>query len=200
VGRKPVGGSGAIARLTADGQGNGWMKVAQGPGGMTQEHTLARVRPDRSLREFWNDPQWQKIWLAIQGKEWRSLAILPANRGFSTLEIARALVDVGWQHRGLPIGLADLRNVTLPYVDTVIDEVRAHVYRGERVLIALRSVFENPAAIAVGQSADAAVLCVSLGDTKIANAEDTIAQVGQERFLGSIVVRSEPTRGLAAIA
>ena len=167
---------------------------------MTDERTLARVRSDRSLREFWNDPRWQKIWLSIQGKDWRSLAIVPANRGFSTLEVARALVDVGWQHRGLPIGLADLRNVTLPYIDAVVDEVRAHVYRGERVLIALRSVFESPAALAIAQSADSALLCVSLGDTKIANAEETIQQVGQPRFLGSIIVGSNAARGFAASA
>ena len=74
----------------------------------------------------------RRIWLAIQGKEWRSLAIVPASRGLATLEVAQALVDVGWQHRGLPIGLADLRNVTLPYIDSVIDEVRAHVFSGER--------------------------------------------------------------------
>ena len=103
---------------------------------------------------------------AIQGKEWRSLAIVPASRGLATLEVAQALVDVGWQHRGLPIGLADLRNVTLPYIDSVIDEVRSHVFGGERVLIALRSIFENPATVPIAQAADRALLCIGLGATQ----------------------------------
>jgi hypothetical protein len=158
---------------------------------MTQDRSLARAEPVRQIREFWNDPNWQKIWLAIQGKEWRSLAIVPGNGGLSTLEVAQALVDVGWQHRGLPIGLADLRNVTLPYIDSVIDEVRAHVYGGERVLIALRSVFENPATVPIAQAADSALLCISLGNTKIAGAEETIEQVGRPRFLGSIIVHGD---------
>jgi hypothetical protein len=163
---------------------------------MTQEHetALARATPPRHIREFWNDPNWQKIWLAIQGKEWRSLAIIPGNGGMSTLEVAQALVDVGWQHRGLPIGLADLRNVTLPYIDSVIDEVRAHVHGGERVLIALRSIFENPATVPIAQAADSALLCISLGNTKIAGAEETIQQVGKPRFLGSIIVRGGLTQ------
>jgi hypothetical protein len=163
---------------------------------MRNDRALARTE-SRHIREYWNDPNWQKIWLAIQGKDWRSLAIVPSNRGLSTLELAQALVDVGWQHRGLPIGLADLRNVTLPYIDSVIDEVRGHIYSGERVLIALRSVFENPATVPIAQAADGALLCVSLGQTKITRAEETLEQVGRGHFLGSIIVRSEPTSRFA---
>lgn len=163
---------------------------------MRQDQMLARREP-HNLRDAWNDPSWQKIWLAIQGKEWRSLAIVPGSRGVSTLEFAQILVDVGWQHRGLPIGLADLRNITLPYIDSVIDEVRNHVYNGERVLIALRSVFENPATVPIAQWADGALLCVSLGNTKITGAEQTLEQVGKGRFLGSVIVRSGESTELA---
>jgi len=163
---------------------------------MRQDQALARSEP-RNLREYWNDPHWQKIWLALQGKDWRSLAIVPSNRGLSTLELAQALVDVGWQHRGLPIGLADLRNVTLPYIDAVIDEVRAHIYAGERVLIALRSVFENPATVPIAQAADGALLCIGLGSTKISRAEETLEQVGRGRFLGSIIVRGRASSDYA---
>jgi hypothetical protein len=166
---------------------------------LREERTLARVEP-RHIREYWNDPSWQKIWLAIQAKDWRSLAIVPGNTGLSTLELAQALVDVGWQHRGLPIGLADLRNVTLPYIDSVIDEVRSHICSGERVLIALRSVFENPASVPIAQAADGAVLCISLGNTKIAGAEETLEQVGKGRFLGSIIVRNGSHRDLAGLS
>jgi hypothetical protein len=156
---------------------------------MADQRTLARTEPSGQARELWNDPSWQRIWLAIQGKEWRSLAIIPASRGLGTLEVAQTLVDVGWQHRGLPIGLADLRNVTLPYIDSVIDEVRAHVFSGERVLIALRSIFENPATVSIAQAADRALLCIGLGATRIAGAQESIEQIGHARFLGSVIVR-----------
>jgi len=158
---------------------------------MAQERTLARTELSGQARELWNDPSWQRIWLAIQGKEWRSLAIVPASRDLGTLEVAQALVDVGWQHRGLPIGLADLRNVTLPYIDSVIDEVRAHVFSGERVLIALRSIFENPATVPIAQAADRALLCIGLGTTRIDRAEESIDQIGHSRFLGSIILRGK---------
>jgi hypothetical protein len=158
---------------------------------MAQERTLARTEPSGQARELWNDPNWQRIWLAIHGKEWRSLAIIPASRGLATLEVARALADVGWQHRGLPIGLADLRNVTLPCIDSVIDEVRAHVFSGERVLIALRSIFENPATVPIAQAADRSLLCIGLGATRIAGAQESIEQIGHSRFLGTIIVRGK---------
>jgi hypothetical protein len=162
---------------------------------MGQERTLVRTDPSGPARELWNDPSWQRIWLAIQAKEWRSLAVVPAGHGFGTLDVAQALVDIGWQHRGLPIGLADLRNVTLPYIDSVIDEVRAHVFAGERVLIALRSVFENPATVPIAQSADRALLCIELGTTRIARAKESIDQIGYSRFLGSVIVRGESRIG-----
>jgi len=165
-----------------------------------EQRSLARVAPMRHIREFWNDPDWQKVWLALQAKEWRSLAIVPGNNGLSTLDVAQALVDVGWQHRGLPIGLADLRNVSLPYIDSVIDEVRAHVYGGQRVLLALRSIFENPATVPIAQSADGALLCVGLGKTRISGAEETIEQVGKARFVGSIIVRERSKGDSAAFA
>jgi hypothetical protein len=160
---------------------------------MAQERTLVRTDPSGRARELWNDPSWQRIWLAIQGKEWRSLAIVPAGNGIGTLDVAQALVDIGWQHRGLPMGLADLRNVTLPYIDSVIDEVRAHVFAGERVLIALRSVFENPATVPIAQAADRALLCVELGASRIDRAKESIDQIGYGRFLGSVIVRGSAT-------
>jgi hypothetical protein len=161
---------------------------------MTSQHPLVRTtRPSAP-----GDSAWQKIWLAAQLRDWKSLAIVPGDKGASVVAVAQALVEMGWQHRGLPIGLADLRHVPLSHVDAATTQIRTHVKNGDRVLIALGSVFENPTTVALAQAADCAILCVTLGVTGIASAEQTIAEIGRERFLGSLVLHRQHTALLPA--
>jgi hypothetical protein len=56
------------------------------------------------------------------------------------------------------------------------------------VIIALRSVSENPTVIAVAGLADAVVLCIELGKTSVKQASQTIDEIGKGRFLGTIVL------------
>jgi hypothetical protein len=156
----------------------------------SQLPVLAR---QQKVRSFFKDPSWQRIWLATQNQKWRSLALVPADSATSIIDLAHALLDVGWQHRGTPMVVADLRKVTLAYADAVVEEVRRHVDSGELVLIALPPVHENPATIPIAQSADCALLCVGLGRSKMAGAEETIKRIGRKHFIGTLIVR-EPKR------
>lgn len=88
------------------------------------------------------------------------------------------------------MSIADLRRVPLGHVDSVTAEIRSHVDRGERVLIALGSIIDNPSAVLLAQIADCALLCVGLGATAIADAEQTVMEIGRDHFLGSILLRS----------
>jgi hypothetical protein len=148
--------------------------------------TTALVRVARPATP--EDSAWQKIWLAAQRTNWRSLAIVSGGDGRSTVGVAQMLVHVGWQHRGLPMGLADLRNVPLSHIEAAISQVNAHVENGDRVIIALGSIFENPTTAALAQAADRALLCITLGVTSIASAEQTIAEIGRDRFLGTVIL------------
>jgi hypothetical protein len=145
--------------------------------------------PMRTARpEAPGDAAWQKIWLAAQRSDWRSLAIVSAEKGRSTVGVAQMLLRVGWQHRGLPMGLADLRNVPLSHIDAAISQVKAHVDNGDRVIVALGSIFDNPTTVALAQAVDRVLLCVTLGETSGANAEQTVAEIGKERFIGTIIL------------
>jgi len=141
------------------------------------------------VRSFFKDPSWQRIWLATQNQKWRSLALVPADSATGIIDLAHALLDVGWQHRGTPMVVADLRKVTLAYADAVVEEVQRHVDGGELVLIALPPVHENPATIPIAQAADCALLCVGLGRSKMAGAEETIERIGRKHFIGTLIVR-----------
>jgi hypothetical protein len=57
------------------------------------------------------------------------------------------------------------------------------------IIIALRSIYENPTVAPVASAVDAAVLCVHMGGTKIASAKRTVETIGRDKFLGTFVVR-----------
>jgi hypothetical protein len=132
--------------------------------------------------------------LATQAWKWRSLALVPADAATSIIDLAHALLDVGWQHRGIPMVVADLRKVTLAYVDSVVDEMRRHIEAGELVIIALPPVHENPATIPIAQAADCALLCVGLGRSRMVGAEETIERIGRKHFIGTLLVREPEKR------
>jgi methylmalonyl-CoA mutase cobalamin-binding subunit len=69
-------------------------------------------------------------------------------------------------------------------------EVRMQIDAGVSVLIALRATTENATAVAVARQADAVVLCIRMGETRLKSAERTLAEVGRDHVLGTIVVRA----------
>jgi hypothetical protein len=137
----------------------------------------------------WDEMKLQKLWLATQRREWRSLAVIAASKHIDTLWIAELLAKLAWWYRGQPSCVFDLRDLRLRLVEYHEREVATQVEHGQCVVIALRSVLENPTTVPMARSADAVVLCVGLGKTDFKAAEQTIAEIGRDRVIGSIVVR-----------
>ena len=127
---------------------------------------------------------WEKIWLAVQRRPWRSLAVIPVGPGAFTPRVAGALAEVGSRHLGLPVRVTDATGLTLSRLETFLGEFRAR-----RGIIALGPVLESPASLALARAADAVVLCLVLGESSISAAEQTVEEVGRPRFLGSVLLR-----------
>jgi hypothetical protein len=137
----------------------------------------------------WDDLRLQRLWLATQRREWRSIALLGASKSIDTLPIAELLSKLAWWYRGQPSCVFDLRDLSLRLVDYHLCEVKSQADGGACVVVALRSIFENPTAAPVARAADAIVLCVGLGVTDFKSVEKTLAEVGRDRVLGSIILR-----------
>ena len=130
----------------------------------------------------------QRLWLALQRRTWQSLAVLAASRDVPTLEAANALARIGWWYTGRPSCVLDMRDLSLRLLEHQIRSMGAQLQGGERVFVALRSLSENPTASPLAMAADAAVLCVQLGKTDIKSAKQTLATIGRDRFIGTILV------------
>jgi hypothetical protein len=91
-------------------------------------------------------------------------------------------------HHGESIGVFDFRDVRGCKVVDALAAAFGQMRPGDRMVFAARSISENLATIPLARATDGAVLCVSIGSTSIRCVEETIAQIGKERFLGSLVI------------
>lgn len=135
-----------------------------------------------------DDARWQHLWLAIQRRPWRSVAVLAAGPGVDTLELSNAVSKLAWRYSGEPSTVFDLRAVTLRLVDYQLREIAERVGAGERAVLALTSIAENPASVPLARGADCVIVCAAPGKTPLKSIQAAIQQVGRERVIGSLLV------------
>lgn len=144
--------------------------------------------------EAWRDPEWQRLWLAMQTRPWRSLAIVPAGAGVPpdfSLRIAVTLARTGMVHLAGPVQVADATKVPLASLAPFLEQVRRCTEDGDRILVAVAPTNENPITVSVAQAVDAALLCILMEQTETAHAKKTVTLIGASRFVGSAVLRAD---------
>lgn len=149
---------------------------------------------DPSREETWRDPDWQRLWLSVQGRSWSTLAIVPAALGGPadfTLSVAVTLARIGIMHLGVPVQVADARSIPLVHLMQFSQELQRLKADGDLVLIALAPIAHNPITVQIAQAADAAVLCVLLEEMSSSEAKSAVDKIGAPRFLGSAVFNLE---------
>ncbi len=134
---------------------------------------------------------WQGIWLAMESRDWHTLAVVPASAGIPSLALARMMTVIVAKHGRDVVGLADLRFVEPKHAHAYLEVVARHASRGERIVIAVSSCAENLATVPLVRAADCALLCVSLGATCAAEADRSIRRIGREHFLGTVLVHED---------
>jgi len=140
--------------------------------------------------EPWQDAEWQRLWLAIEGRPWKTLALIPAGGGASpqfTPLIAMILSRTGMVHLGSPVQVADATHVSLNQLTAFFGEVERSTRQGERLLIALPPTGENAITVSIAQAADAALLCILNERMSSSAAKRTVRLIGASRFLGSAI-------------
>jgi len=167
------------------------MSVEDPPtGGAPAKKADALVLPQK-VAPLADDPKTQQLWLALQQRPWRSLAVVAASKGIGTLKVANDLAKIAWWYTGQPTCVFDMRDLSLRLLDHQLRDMGGQLKGGERVFIALRSSAENPTAVPLARAADVAVLCVRLGATDAKSAERTLEAVGRNRFIGTLLVSAD---------
>jgi hypothetical protein len=154
--------------------------------------STALVRRAPEVPAIGDEVRLQMLWLGLQQRSWRSLAVMAAGEGIETLTVADTLAKIAWAYTGQPSCVFDMRDLNLRLLEHQIRDMAAQLQGGERVFVALRSINENPTAVPLAMAADAVVLCIELGRTDIKAAQRTLAAIGREKFLGTLLVPAMP--------
>jgi hypothetical protein len=137
------------------------------------------------------DNEWQRIWFAVRGQAWTSLALVPGSAGIDSARIAESLTAMGRVHAERPVTLINATGVEITNVQAVIDAISASVARGERAIVAVGAITEQPSTVAVAQATSAVLLLVRLGESQLDAAQSTLLAIGRDRFLGSVVLDAQ---------
>ncbi len=143
-----------------------------------------------ALLEPWQDIEWQRLWLSIQARPWRTLALIPAGEGASldfAPRVAMLLSRTGMVHLGRPVQVADATHVPLNQLAAFFNEVERSTAQGERLLIALPPAGKNAITVEIAQASDAALLCILNERMSASAAKRTVKLVGASRFVGSAI-------------
>jgi hypothetical protein len=163
------------------------MSIKEQPG-----NSLAVRAPQQF--ESWRGVEWQRLWLSLQAKPWTALALVPASRGAPPdfiVTMAVTLARTGITHLGAPVHVADGTAVELSQVIEFVDEIKRYQAIGDRILIALAPVDDDPIAETLAQAADKLLLCVMFENMSFGESKRTVKKLGRDRFLGSTIVRHD---------
>lgn len=142
-----------------------------------------------------------ELWIALAARGWRSVALVPATPRGSTAELAAALAEAGERLGGGPVEVAPA-----PPTGDGSEEALAELARRcagdaapaggrdrgggpeRRLVVSLPSLLDEPRALALSRAADAVVVIVELGRTRLDDARRTVELIDPERLAGCLLV------------
>ena len=131
--------------------------------------------------------QQQQLLPCLKGT-WNSLAVIPATPNESATPIATALAEVSHLVRGREARLFSTEGMEVSGVARVIVDMTHQVDEGHLAVVAVESVLAKQSGVPVALAADAALLVVTLGVTRMEEARRTIELVGESKFIGAVTV------------
>lgn len=173
------------------------MEAARAPGTEKAAITQVRARPGALRRTDADGRDYQQLWFTLARRQWRSLVLVPADEGGSAAAIAAALADVGRRLRETPVTFLIMADpLDFECAAKVIAALDLTRQEGEplavattgKVIVAIQPVVQEPLGLAVTEAADAVVLCIELGRTRLAAARRTVELVGRDRIAGSVLL------------
>jgi hypothetical protein len=138
--------------------------------------------------------EYQSLWFSLSRFPWRSLVIVPVDDDGSAAGVATALAGVGKRLRPGPITfLLMTRPIDYPSAEKFVAAVAARTTTSvdssivPKVIISVPPVIVEPLALAVTGAADAVVLCIRKGSTRLLDADRTAQLVGRDRVVGCVL-------------
>lgn len=159
----------------------------------------------------------EELWLALALVDWSSVVVVPADPAGTTAALASALAEVGARLSLEPVSALRLEIDHDPRVAADLQQILRRdrsrnqlarlaphgapgrdqdeqqlgdepTARSGKTIVSIPAVTRDPLGVAVAQAADAVVVTLALGRTRVADARRTIELIGRERIVGCFVV------------
>lgn len=134
-------------------------------------------------------PAWAKLWIEARERPWTTLTVVPGQEGYDVSSAARALADVGRATLAGEVLHEAAEGLTLEDSHKLLERLSAAKAAGTPTIVSLDSPLTNRAALLVARKTDASILVVPLETCPLAQARETVGEVGADRFVGTLVVR-----------
>jgi hypothetical protein len=134
----------------------------------------------------------QALWFTIARKPWGSVVLVPADEGLSTAAIAMGIADVGRRLRNAPVTAMVADEFDYAFAAQLAPRVaaaRAEDGASSRVIVSIPPVTVDPLGVAVAQAADATILCIAMGRSRVAAVQRTIQLIGRDCIAGCFLIR-----------
>ena len=150
--------------------------------------TRAGDKTEPSVDKEAPSTEMQRLWFSTLKKEWHSLAVVPASPGGSAGLVGRQLARIASMHKDAPVKLVSAEGCDLNGASKLIIDMTTQVAQGALVIVVVDSLVQNPACIPVALNADAALMCIHLGESEFDSAARTMEILGDSRLLGSVTL------------
>jgi len=163
----------------------------------------APVNKDLALRVDAPERQYQELWFTLARLNWTSMVLVPADASVSAALIAHSLAEVARWLRETPVTLFIMSD-PLDYVSATQVSPATEIVGpvdtggkgaslrtdlpGEKTIVAVQSVLVEPLGLAVTRGADAVVICIERGQTRLASVRRTIELIGRDRVTGCVFI------------
>ena len=143
------------------------------------------------------NPAIEGLWFRLAHLQWRTLVFVPADEGTSAVEVTTALADVGRRLRAGPVTflllLGPMDYAAAGKIVRAVGGGRNSADSSEeqkegRLLIAIPPVVTEPLGLAVTEVADAVVLCVERGESRLRFAHRSVELIGRDRIVGALML------------
>ena len=140
-------------------------------------------------------PGWydvRELWYRLLARRpWSCLVVISPDRTADTLRVVRSLAELGTQHYRRPVEAIDALDLDVDRAASVAHKLEAEEGSSRpaepRFVIALESPFVNPIAFRVLAAADAVLVVLEKGVTRIPDVRRITEAVGPERLIGAVL-------------
>jgi hypothetical protein len=134
--------------------------------------------------------EWPQLWFSASERHWSSLVIVPAAPdSAAALFVANALVESARLYSEGEVTLVNGIGSGHAAANEIVSSLRAQALRGNQSIVAVDCPLTSHAAIHIARAADAAILLVPLGATKLDGARKVMEAIGADRLIGSVTLK-----------